>query len=464
MYQAIRGKPELFRIPDICPSPSSFLMVDDFGIHPCDDGEYILAGLTYTLSGYRLYSYSSALKDWTVRPAHLEGQLERLLLKDESMPVAAHKVIPLGGSLLGWVDLWKGILVCDVLCQDPQLVVGYIPLPWTGSTYHHLCPWSVRDVACTNGSLKFIEIEHLSVPDVVDGSRALDAMCDRRYFAHPLDHLLETETEKFVDWRNSVLSEDCWRRGFEVHGNDILVEELGDCTTVGVSTIRNLLPSFPTLSICGDDVVRMSSSGRFDIDKTQMISIDMSKSTLKALAPCPPVEADYNCPHFPCVLSNYLSKPPALPQAIQAQDVKQGLLQIVQPSDSENVTENESIRSCAQEAIAEPNHAQDGGSNFDLSLVVQARNSNYVHADLPQIVQASNPKSLTGNKRLRSCAQEIIGVPNGAHNGGLNCDVSLVAQPSNSQNVDVDLPQIVQASNSENVTGNKRPRSCFLSK
>ncbi|KAM0828208.1 hypothetical protein ACQ4PT_067709 [Festuca glaucescens] len=454
IYQVIRGKPELSRIPDLCPSPSIFLRVDDFGIYCCDDGKYILAGLTYTEGGHQLYSYSSGSKVWTVRPAHLER-----LLTEDRMPVAAHKVIQLGGSLLGWVDLWKGILVCDVLCQDPQLVVGYIPLPFTGRTYHHICPWVIRDVTCTNGSLKFIEIEHLSVPAVVDENGALDEMCDEPYFVSPLDDL-ETEPRKFVDWRATIwtLSDNYWCKGFEVHGNDILVEELGGCT-VGVSTLRNLLPSFPTLSICGDDVVHMSTSGRLDLDKTHMISIDMSNNTLKALTPCPPVEADDNCPHFLSVLSNYLSIPPGLPQVTQAsnsENVNEGLPQIVQPNKLGHVKENESLRSCAQEVICEPNGAQDGGSSFDLSLVVQQRNSENVHVDLPQIAQASNSKNVTGNKRLRSCYQEILSVPKGAQNGGSNFDLSLIVQASNSENVDADLPQVVQASNSEN----KRQRSC----
>ncbi|KAM0857793.1 hypothetical protein ACQ4PT_048250 [Festuca glaucescens] len=403
MYQAIRGKPKLFRIPDLGPRLRSLISLDGFGIYCSDDGECILAGLTYFDGGYQLRSYSSASKCWTVKPAHFE--LEGLL-PNERMPVAAHKVILLGGSLLGWVDLWKGILVCDVLCQDPQLEVGFIPLPFFRNADNHICPWVIRDVTCTNGSLKFIEIEHLSGPPAVDESGEPDVIFDETYSGSPLGGL-ETEQCKFVDWRatiwNRLLSVNCWRKGFEVHGNDILVEKLVDCT-VGVSTVRNLLPSFPTLSICGNDVVHMSSSARLDIGKTQMISIDMSNNTLKGVAQCPPVEVDDNCLYFPCVLSYYLANSPALPHVTRgsnSEDVNECLPQIVQPSNSENVTENESLRSCAQEVISEPNRAQDGGSNFDLPLVVQARNSEYVHAGLPQIEQTSNSENITGNKRQR---------------------------------------------------------------
>jgi hypothetical protein len=300
VYHAIPGKPELIRIPDLRPSrPSIFLTADHFGIHCADDGGFVLAGLTYTGVGHQLYAYSSALKAWTVTPAYLER-----LLTEDYMPVRAHKVISFGGGLLGWVDLWRGILVCDVLCRDPHIRLGYIPLPSTATTYHHICPWVIRDVSWVNGSLKFVEIEHLSEPAAVG---------EEPYFVSPLDDF-ERGPRKFVDWSATVwdlvLSERCWRKGFEVYGNDILGHE--GCA-VGVSTVRNLLPAFPTLSICGDDVLHMSSSGRLDVDKTHMFSVDMRKSTLKALTPCPPVQADDKCPYFPSVLSNYLRNTPALP-------------------------------------------------------------------------------------------------------------------------------------------------------
>jgi hypothetical protein len=249
---------------------------------------------------------------------HADFELEGVL-SDERMPVGADKVILLGGSLLGWVDLWKGILVCDVLCQDPHLAVGFIPLPLNQNMDNHICPWFVRDVvACTNGSLKFIEIEHLlSTPPPPaacqqNGAPTPDVMYDEPYFVTPLDDLETEEPCKFVGWKATVwnrsLSENCWRKGFQGHGDDILfsVEKLADRDVI-VSTVRNLLPAFPTLSIHGDHVVHMSSSGRLHTGETHMIAIDMSNNTLKALVPRPPVEADGDCPYFSCVLSNYLS-------------------------------------------------------------------------------------------------------------------------------------------------------------
>uniref|UniRef100_A0ACD5ZWU1 Uncharacterized protein n=1 Tax=Avena sativa TaxID=4498 RepID=A0ACD5ZWU1_AVESA len=147
--QGKKKKPTLSRIPN--PKPC-LLLRTDLGIYcPADaPGEYILAGLCPTLNAetHELHLYSS-------KP---------------------HKVIPLGGSLLGWVDLWKGILVCDVLSSYRVVFLRFVPFPGRlpGNTTCHLCPWKVRDFACANGSLKFVEIEHFPEPSAIEKTVAED--------------------------------------------------------------------------------------------------------------------------------------------------------------------------------------------------------------------------------------------------------------------------------------------------
>lgn len=45
------------------------------------------------------------------------------------------KVIILGGpkGTVGWVDLWRGIIVCDVLEESPKLLDMPFPLPAKGN-------------------------------------------------------------------------------------------------------------------------------------------------------------------------------------------------------------------------------------------------------------------------------------------------------------------------------------------
>ncbi|XBI49657.1 hypothetical protein VPH35_113196 [Triticum aestivum] len=364
LYQAIPGRPTLSSIPD--PPGRSFLVARDLGIHCCgNSGEYILAGLCPSRDdaqgGYELHLYSSVLRAWTRKPAYLEKPPIR-----EQLPVASHKVIPLGGSLLGWVDLWRGIIVCDVV-SDKTVHLWFLLLPGLipgNEVDRHLCPWVIRDITCINGSLKLVEIELISLPqknkeeEGISAAYLPDKTCDDSSFVRQNNDLDSTEPHKLIGWRSVIwkrlLSDDGWRRGCLVHGDDILVVNqhhsallagLGD-NTAGNSSIMTLLPSFPTLSINGDGVVHINCLVRLDIKKAQMISIDMGNKTLKTMVPCLAGELDDHCPHFPSVLSKYLSNTPALRLILRA-------------SNSGTVTENQQLRSCPKNVIDMPNRALD---------------------------------------------------------------------------------------------------------
>ncbi|OEL25012.1 hypothetical protein BAE44_0013969 [Dichanthelium oligosanthes] len=60
------------------------------------------------------------------------------------------KVITLGGDqgIVGWVDLWRGILLCDVLSESPTLRDIPLPLPAKGnwSRFLNYCPYFFRDI------------------------------------------------------------------------------------------------------------------------------------------------------------------------------------------------------------------------------------------------------------------------------------------------------------------------------
>jgi hypothetical protein len=330
MYQVTDQdrKPRLSRIPD--PSPDALLLPDDLGIYCAADapGEYILAGLCPTSSDVEareLHLYSSKSNAWTMKPARLQNPKS-----PDRLPVTPHKVIPLGGSLLGWVDLWKGILVCDVLARPTRrrrpVPLRFIPFParLPGNTTDHLCPWKVRDVACANGLLKFFEVEHYEVPTAIEKpvpADLPDVVYDDPPSVEPGDDS-DTMAPSLYGWRsviwNRVLSDNCWRLGCNVRFHDISAVEnpghsafLDNGHAAGNSKTIDLFLSFPNLSIHGDDVVHMKSLVRLDgVSMRHMVSIDMRSKALKALVPCAAAKQDTYCPHFPSVLSNHLSNAP----------------------------------------------------------------------------------------------------------------------------------------------------------
>uniref|UniRef100_A0A0D3GAF9 DUF1618 domain-containing protein n=1 Tax=Oryza barthii TaxID=65489 RepID=A0A0D3GAF9_9ORYZ len=90
------------------------------------------------------------------------------------------KVITLGGAkgTVGWVDLWRGILLCDVLEDSPKLRDMPLPLParvnWP--LFLNRCPYYCHDIVVSQSrdTIKYVEMEftngsHLEVL-VDDGS------------------------------------------------------------------------------------------------------------------------------------------------------------------------------------------------------------------------------------------------------------------------------------------------------
>ncbi|CAL5081089.1 unnamed protein product [Urochloa decumbens] len=129
--------------------------------HVDDDGHYYMAALNYDFNrpgNFMLFLYNSMDKKWTGSPVTLGiWRTHRTA-----------KTITLGeGGLLGFVDPWRGILVCDILGRKRE---HYLPLP------EHLIrldkiddePLLVWDIAFVNGRLTLVELNRrTSYPDKV---------------------------------------------------------------------------------------------------------------------------------------------------------------------------------------------------------------------------------------------------------------------------------------------------------
>jgi hypothetical protein len=134
---------------------SSFLVADLF---PREEG----------LGHYDLHVFSSATSEWTTTYLQLPTPAGAL---PQGLPSRTDKVIYLGKGMVGWVDLWRGIVFCDLL-EKKGPVLGFIPLPTTAFDLRREGhAQRVRDVACCNGFISFVEIEHcLREPNIVNCS------------------------------------------------------------------------------------------------------------------------------------------------------------------------------------------------------------------------------------------------------------------------------------------------------
>jgi hypothetical protein len=223
-------------------------------------------------------------------------------------------VIQLGGSTVGWVDLWKGIVVCDVLDEMP--VLRFIPVPqlMPGHMEGSKSSWQVRNVSCSNGLIKFVEIEKHERHDPDEISFVdMDKLYDSDCLPKP----------KEIGWRAMtwyrMISWDHWRKGGMAYDKDIsidcqrhsmLLPETTDDNARDELTLKNLLASFPVLSLtCDcDDIVYMLCKTKSGDSKSWLISVDLKKKILVEFAPF--TLQGYFQPAHPSVLSNYLNIAP----------------------------------------------------------------------------------------------------------------------------------------------------------
>ncbi|KQK23384.1 uncharacterized protein LOC100834379 isoform X2 [Brachypodium distachyon] len=331
VYKAGPGRPSLRLLPGPYPH---VLTCSDVGLLPRDDGDhFVLATPSFTMDRwvYDLHLFSSMTWTWSTKVAFADISSD--VRAKVSTIIRTSKVIQLGGGTLGWVDLWRGILVCNVLDENP--VLRYITFPMLMPGHREAAktsPWSIRSVACSNGLIKLIEIEKHERPD---DEKSYDDM-DKLYESDCL------EKPKVIGWRAIVwyrmTSWDHWRKGCVVYDKEISVDyvrhsmmlpELKD-NSAGELTLENLIASYPVLSLTchSDDVVHMLCESKSDKceskyckKKKWMITVDLKKKILVDLAPF--TLEGYFSSADPSALSNYLNVAPDPLQKEEWQEVLQ---------------------------------------------------------------------------------------------------------------------------------------------
>ncbi|CAD6223845.1 unnamed protein product [Miscanthus lutarioriparius] len=208
-----------------------------------DGGHYLLAGRSIANFKppfkYDLHIYSSADQTWSIKPLPDACPDVHDILPD--------KVIPLGDGVVGWVDLRVGVAVCDLLRQP--LDVRFIPLPQPMPAnrkklkkFHPGDPaWRFRDVAFSNGVLKFVEMEHRWIvtticpaPEEPTDPSEKAVLLDSDLIMSRKRKLVDTKPKqvrkrdcwRMVTWSRPAVSSDCWHKGCIIDVDDIAVDDM----------------------------------------------------------------------------------------------------------------------------------------------------------------------------------------------------------------------------------------------
>ncbi|RLN40799.1 hypothetical protein C2845_PM01G04650 [Panicum miliaceum] len=138
----------------------------------------------------------------------------------------------LGEGVLGWVDFWGSMLVCNLLQETPT--TRYVPLPellpgnrerLKSSSQRRATPKCFRDLTCTYSVIKFIEVEHrIIVRENIDTSSEKPSDPNLKDVLYDSD-LIMLQKHKDVDiktrklqlmngWRvvtwTRVIESNCW--------------------------------------------------------------------------------------------------------------------------------------------------------------------------------------------------------------------------------------------------------------
>ncbi|XP_052139519.1 uncharacterized protein LOC127757965 [Oryza glaberrima] len=317
IYRAAAGdrRPSLTLLPN--PKPNYF-HDGDVGILPRGGGEYTVAALVARPREreYMIHRFDSddAGGRWTTKTVWMDDPRRPPPVE---IPINARRLnhhittttITLGGELagaMGWVDLWTGILIYDLLHDDkdqdrPTLRHMPLPLPMHAITGNHGmgdklalgCPRSLRGIASVTrrgkACLKLAGVH-------VTGERLPYNDAETQLPAFAVDDWTVTTWSNdkmkgyFEDWQ-----EDFTIRGSEVRISNAMRSDLlrsgllyrkssrgdGDEATVEELALHNLWVSHPTPSLDGEeDVIYLLAKPKCFHPKAWVLALDTRSSTL----------------------------------------------------------------------------------------------------------------------------------------------------------------------------------------
>ncbi|VAH94939.1 unnamed protein product [Triticum turgidum subsp. durum] len=120
----------------------------------------------FTDGHFNLHLYSSKTKTWSTKLMHLDSPPD---FEFHSL----NKGITIGGEhgSVGWVDLRRGIIICDLLLLDSNQSLRYVPLPSPLSPEPlQRYPLSVRNIVVLQGYIKYFEMHNNVRPSSYTGS------------------------------------------------------------------------------------------------------------------------------------------------------------------------------------------------------------------------------------------------------------------------------------------------------
>ncbi|EAZ45648.1 hypothetical protein OsJ_30316 [Oryza sativa Japonica Group] len=216
---------------------------------------------------YNLCLFDSTNSKWSHESLSLD-QLRNPPDKNEVLHIT-EKVITFINDphLVAFVDLWRGIIICDILDTKTQ-TASYVPMLKEIINLRRTRASSItRDIAVVNGRLTVVRLTTVFDPDI-----------------NGWDWDLST-------WSRAVdcLEQEDWREDSLVEASDILIDH-NICNVEllpkiqGQPTMAKLHVALPTLSLTDAQVVYVMGKVNESDEKAVLLSIDMANRRLDAVS------------------------------------------------------------------------------------------------------------------------------------------------------------------------------------
>uniref|UniRef100_A0A0A9DR90 DUF1618 domain-containing protein n=1 Tax=Arundo donax TaxID=35708 RepID=A0A0A9DR90_ARUDO len=299
VYRAGPGKPSLDLIPGPCPSVGFRKGV---GILPSGAGEHYYVVFPVPRLNprtmFQIQVFSSENQAWSTKVARISVDPETTY--DEVVMHHPSKAIASGGSPLAWIDLWRGILLCDQLDkEEPVLRLIKWPVPSPRSDIMDLYAADAsRDATLSNGVIRFVEMEFHDEGDAMD--------------------IGWTATV----WKTTFGSND-WNECFKADIAEILAAHSSSSDLLhnlwddksNKLDLNKVSSAPPTLSLTNEEVIYFMAN--LVSDEAMLLAVNAREKSLEAAR-----QTSSDLPCTPCSFSSFLDAYPGADMAGQSEDIK----------------------------------------------------------------------------------------------------------------------------------------------
>ncbi|KAI4963144.1 hypothetical protein ZWY2020_019650 [Hordeum vulgare] len=261
------------------------------------EADFILIGVAVSNRRYHYFLYKLAAGEG-------EGGSSLELLPETSLSLDDSWSLWGEAGTMAWVDLWQGILLCDLLRDDSRLRYIPLPPPLLPGRILEGCPRNARDIAVDNGHIRYVELQIRIRPgSATRGGYIADGWT-------------------IATWSRSAAENDDWHQDCKVDASQVSVTSkvpnfnllpmlMLDSEGGTQQILERLHTGHPTLSLHDDRVVYLMAKVDHRDDRAWVLAVDVENKTLQGVAE---FTADrvpgFSYTYTHCRVSQYLNMAP----------------------------------------------------------------------------------------------------------------------------------------------------------